>query len=170
MHLPHKQPATYGPNICEPATPSVIGPLCCASAPPLPLCVSACVCVCVCVCVVCPGLIDWCGGARLFYGCRARQRTARQLAGTFCAALSTAFAKRAAGLSDSLLVVCPEHFNTFRRDGWDKDTLRVRRLSLLYTHCPSFRDGKSTVCAVSRTVIVAECAGLYNGAYGCTNV
>lgn len=52
-------------------------------------------------------------------------RSARQLAGTFCEALSVAFAKRAAGLSDSLLVVCPEHYNTFRKDGWDKAMLHV---------------------------------------------
>lgn len=52
-------------------------------------------------------------------------RSAKQLAGTFCEALSVAFAKRAAGLSDSLLVVCPEHYSTFRKDGWDKAMLHV---------------------------------------------
>ena len=45
-------------------------------------------------------------------------RTAKQLAGTFSASLATNFSKRAAGLSDALLVVCPEHYDTFRCDEW----------------------------------------------------
>ena len=51
-------------------------------------------------------------------------RTARQLAGTFAAALKASWSNRSAGLADTLLLVCPEHYDTFRRDNWDKRMLR----------------------------------------------
>ena len=53
-------------------------------------------------------------------------RTASQLAGTMGQCLEAAFSPQMHYVTDTLLVVCPEHLDTLQRDGWGKDELRAR--------------------------------------------
>jgi hypothetical protein len=53
-------------------------------------------------------------------------RTASQLAGTMGQCLEAAFSPQMHYVTDTLLVVCPEHLDTLERDGWGKDELRAR--------------------------------------------
>jgi thiol-disulfide isomerase/thioredoxin len=53
-------------------------------------------------------------------------RTASQLAGTLGQCLESAFSPQMHYVTDTLLVVCPEHLDTLSRDGWSKSQLRER--------------------------------------------
>ncbi len=53
-------------------------------------------------------------------------RTASQLAGTMGQCLEAAFSPQMHYVTDTLLVVCPEHLDTLQRDGWGKEELRAR--------------------------------------------
>ncbi len=53
-------------------------------------------------------------------------RTAPQLAGSFGLALESIFGPKQHYASDTLVVVCPEHIDTFVRDGYSKADIRAR--------------------------------------------
>lgn len=53
-------------------------------------------------------------------------RSASQLAGTMGQCLESAFSPQMHYVTDTLLVVCPEHLDTLTRDGWGKGELRAR--------------------------------------------
>lgn len=53
-------------------------------------------------------------------------RTAAQLGGSFGLCLETVFHPRAHGATETLVVVCPEHVDTFMRDGYTKADIRDR--------------------------------------------
>jgi len=53
-------------------------------------------------------------------------RSASQLAGTMGQCLASAFSPQMHYVTDTLLVVCPEHLDTLSRDGWSKAQLRQR--------------------------------------------
>jgi len=53
-------------------------------------------------------------------------RTGAQLAGSLGLCLETMFHPKARYASETLLVICPEHVDTFVRDGYGKSEIRAR--------------------------------------------
>ncbi|MEQ8857662.1 MAG: hypothetical protein RIC56_03365 [Pseudomonadales bacterium] len=53
-------------------------------------------------------------------------RSAAQLAGTFGMCLESAFSPNMHYVTNTLVVICPEHLDTLVKDGWSKDQVRER--------------------------------------------
>jgi len=85
-------------------------------------------------------------------------RTASQLAGTFGLCLESAFSPKMHYVTNTLLVVCPEHLDTLHKDGWSKAQIRERIQAV--TARPKFRSDEDI-----HIVVAGGDAGKFSGAF-----
>ena len=78
-------------------------------------------------------------------------RTASQLAGSFGMCLETAFHPRARMFGDALVVIAPEHVDTFVREGYGKAEIRARMQEVTARPMRELVEDERSACGIRRS-------------------